>query len=435
MIIEATQPNIRAIEAIEAQRIIKRIISEGWMVRDPHEVDLANNPNIRPIRLDDICILSPTRTGVKSILHELDNASIPYRLESADMVFETEEISDLITCLKAIDNPKDYISVIAALKSPVFGCSDVDIFRHMNSGNSLNALEQDSLSPGRVRKSLEIIRQFHLKKPVVSVPRLIEEIVRERSLAGYALAEKWPRERWRKYQLIIDKARILSDKNPTTLGYFIEWMNNQINSGVQSLESAVPDSDENAIRVMTMHRSKGLEFPLVIMVGISGSYGARTDPVIFNRDTGQAEVRVTNDNLSTSGWDDLKTSESIQLIDERKRLLYVACTRARDYLLISTHRPAKRQNQASWLVDSLMDEDPTEYWEGIRGNDSSIDDQNTESSKDIPALITKAIRQSWIESHEKYFARSRVPATVTATQLVAEFKEEHTSDDEPWKKL
>ncbi|SVE18834.1 uncharacterized protein METZ01_LOCUS471688, partial [marine metagenome] len=246
--------------------------------------------------------------------------------ESADMVFETEEISDLITCLQAIDNPKDYVSIIATLKSPIFGCSDVDIFRYMNFGNSLNALEQDSSSAGRVGKSLEIIRHFYLKKTVVSVPRLIEEIIRERALVGYSLTEKWPRERWRKYQLIIDKARILSDKSPTTLGYFIEWMNKQINSGVQSLESAVPDSDENAVRIMTIHRSKGLEFPLVMLVGISGSYVARTDPVIFDRDTGQAEVRVTNDNLSTSGWDGLKNAESIQFVEERKRLLYVACT-------------------------------------------------------------------------------------------------------------
>jgi len=424
---------VRSAEARELARILKRIIAEAWTVRDMDEVASQDAPELRPIRYDDICILSPTRSPLSSILNELDNAQIPYRLESAFMMYATEEVRDLIQCLRAIDNPRDYVSVVATLRSPVFGCTDADIFSHVSSGKSLNSLETDGNVQSHVGASLALLKEFYFKKAVLPVTRLIEEVVRARALIGFALTKSRFREQWRKYQLIIDKARVLSENRPLTLGFFIEWIDKQISSGVRSLDSAVPDSDENAVRIMTMHRSKGLEFPLVVVVGIGGNFSQHSDAVLFDRDSGQAEVRVTG-GLSTKGWSELSKSEDVQFVNERKRLLYVACTRARDYLLISAYR-RPNSGQVRWLIDALGEQGQEGYWDEITGTDLELPGiPSPPHLENLPEPITKEALQSWEESHEQSFARSRNPASITATQLVTELKEEHSSDDEPWKR-
>ena len=88
----------------------------------------------RPVSHSDICILMPTRTGVRTLERGLESRDIPYRLESASLIFETQEIRDLLNCLRAIDDPADQVATVAALRSPAFGCSDVDLLTHHEAG-------------------------------------------------------------------------------------------------------------------------------------------------------------------------------------------------------------------------------------------------------------------------------------------------------------
>ena len=76
----------------------------------------------------------PARTALPSLERAMEAANIPYRVESASLVFETQEIRDLLNCLKAIDNPADQVATVAALRSVAFGCSDVELFRHHQAG-------------------------------------------------------------------------------------------------------------------------------------------------------------------------------------------------------------------------------------------------------------------------------------------------------------
>ena len=83
----------------------------------------------RAATYSDICILMPARTGLPALERALEARDIPYRLESASLVFETQEIRDLVNCLKAIDDPAHQVATVAALRSVAFGCSDADLFR------------------------------------------------------------------------------------------------------------------------------------------------------------------------------------------------------------------------------------------------------------------------------------------------------------------
>ena len=122
---DAVDARIGRVRREEANAIATTILSarrEGWPVRAE-----SSDGAMRATDFRDICILMPTRTGLDVLELALEDAGIPYRLESQSMIYETQEIRDLLNCLRAIDDPTDQISVVAALRSPAFACSDVDL--------------------------------------------------------------------------------------------------------------------------------------------------------------------------------------------------------------------------------------------------------------------------------------------------------------------
>ena len=71
----------------------------------------------------------PTRTALRTLELALDDANVPYRLEGASLFFDTQEVRDLLNCLRAIDDPSNEIAIVAALRSPAFACTDVELLR------------------------------------------------------------------------------------------------------------------------------------------------------------------------------------------------------------------------------------------------------------------------------------------------------------------
>ena len=88
--------------------------------------------------LHDICLLIRSRTGLGILTRALEATGVPYRLEGNSLVFSTQEVQDLLNCLRAIDDPSDQVSVVAALRSPAFACSDVDLARWRDAGGTWN---------------------------------------------------------------------------------------------------------------------------------------------------------------------------------------------------------------------------------------------------------------------------------------------------------
>ena len=95
---------------------------------------------VRKARLSDVCILIQTRTGLDTLVQTLDDSNIPYRLEGGSLLFDTQEIRDMLNCLRAIDDPSDEVAVVASLRSSAFACSDVDLQNWREAGGSWNYL-------------------------------------------------------------------------------------------------------------------------------------------------------------------------------------------------------------------------------------------------------------------------------------------------------
>ena len=139
--------DVRREEARQIATLLRRMVEDKWRTLDREQTDATGREKYRVVTYADVCILMPTRTGLGALERVLEEQDIPYRLESASLIFETQEIRDLLNCLKAIDDPADQVATVAALRSLAFGCSDVELLRHYESGGRFDYLRNGQGRP------------------------------------------------------------------------------------------------------------------------------------------------------------------------------------------------------------------------------------------------------------------------------------------------
>ena len=438
--LDAKMDKIRALECQGIASTLGRVLNEGWQVRSGENDGV---PEYQTARYSDICILMPTRTGLRDLEVALDDADIPYRLEGSSLIFDTQEVRDLLNCLRAIDDPGDEVGIVAALRSPAFACTDVDLLRHYESGGRFDYLAGSRAGTGPVSDGLDAIRKYHESRMWTSVAALIDGFVRERPLMTAAVDHPRRREQWRRYRFIVAQARAFTEAGGGSLRSFLEWMDRQRDENARVTETPVPETDEDAVRIMTVHGSKGLEFPVVVLTGLNGQRRRISESVLFDRTGGAVEVRVGShgQTFETAGFEALNEDEKSMLDDEHVRLLYVAATRAMDHLVLSVYRSATRKSDAMFIADQFEQHD--DMWRPLPGPSEQGPlavtlgrDDRHDGVLDI-AQHSREARAQWIEARDKVVERQGRPTTVAATRL-AEVAKEETKDeqenDEPWRR-
>ena len=419
---------VRRREADAIASAIGTAVRNGWEVRDGSER--------RPAAYRDVCILMPARTGLPTLELALEDADVPYRLETPSLVYATQEIQDLLNCLSAIDDPTDHVSVVAALRSPAFACSDVDLLEFVEADGQFDYLAESDASPGYVSEALAVLKAFHDRRRWLSPAALIEEFLRERRLMELALDDPRPRERWRRYRFLVERAHAFVAAGETSLRSFIEWAGRQREKDAVVRETPIPESDEDAVRVMTVHGAKGLEFPILILTGLNVARRHRPGPVLFHRESGRVEVKVGSGESSfqTAGYEELAEDDKRRDAEEFVRLMYVAATRARDHLIVSLYRNSRGKNSAAARIEEFM-EGADHLWEPFDPpalEDDCLAAMPIETA--TPEGDTPASRQQWIEERDTVYATQSRPFSVAATRLAQEAKNEQDIPDEPWRR-
>ncbi|MDQ2649442.1 MAG: UvrD-helicase domain-containing protein, partial [Actinomycetota bacterium] len=350
---------LRNAEATDVAHAVTVALDERWQVQD----DTAPS-GWRDARLGDITILVPARTSLPFLEGALEAARIPFRAESSSLVYASREIRDLLMVLRAADDPTDHLRIVSALRTPLLGCGDDDLFRHkVLDGRGCNYTTPTPPDPadGVVAAGLALLRSLHEARHWSSPAELLDRIAREGRAFELAFAEGRPRDVWRRVRFVIDQARQWSEAAGGSLRAYLRWVDQQTVEGARVTESVLPETDDDAVRIMTIHAAKGLEFPITIVSGLSTAATGRRNAVdvVFPRDDHTVGYRLGKD-VVTDEFEAWKPIDEQMGFDERIRLLYVACTRACDHLVVSLHRaerktppkPASRTN-AELLVDGM----------------------------------------------------------------------------------
>ncbi|HUF54520.1 MAG TPA: UvrD-helicase domain-containing protein [Dehalococcoidia bacterium] len=327
----------RDMRANEAQAIAiqcRRAIEEGWQVQE-------RNGEVREATFADIAILIPRRILLSPLESQLAAARIPYRVEGGSLVYRTQEVRDIINCVTAIDDPADEVAIVGALRSPAFACSDVDLARFVADGGRFNyfhrALDEKS---GPVADGLRALREYHEERHDSSLAGLVERVVWERGIVESGTLAQGDRNAFRRARFVIEQARKFEAAKPESVRAFVAWLERQAGRMIVDHEGTGIDDDEDAVRIMTVHGAKGLEFPIVILAGLAAAPNTGNYPV-FLADYARGRVGVqigsvgANRVFQLGDYATLNQTERAHEAAEMDRLAYVAATRARDHLLVS----------------------------------------------------------------------------------------------------
>jgi ATP-dependent helicase/nuclease subunit A len=341
---------IRGMEARDAAALCRDAIAEDWQVCD------QATGEVRDAQYRDIALLMPSRNILVPLERALADAGVPYRVEGGSLVYRTQEVRDLINCLTAIDDPSDEIAIVAALRSPAFACSDVELAQHRAAGGRWDYSRPKEVGEPRVMASLAALAEYHKRRHDTSLATLVEGFVADRFLVETGVLDQGDRNTFRRMRFVVEQARLFEAAGPESLREFVQWLERRGGREILDNEGAGLDDDEDSVRILTIHGAKGLEFPIVFMVGMGTQPNERPRSAYLADHTRQ-EVAVsigakTQYRLFRLGdWDGLESQEALHVNAEFARLLYVAATRARDHLVFSLYRKGDGAKTAAGILE------------------------------------------------------------------------------------
>ncbi len=317
-----------------------------WSIRD------RASDSVRPARPGDVGLLVRKMTPkfIGPFEEALEARQIPYRLVGGKEYYAREEVQALTAVLRAIDNPADRLSVFAALRSPFFGLSDDDVFQFASSGGILNPLApiKDGVkNAGLVGRAFAILQSLHRRRrmepPSDVIAALFEKTralpaFRLRSAGDQSVANLWK---------VLDVARAYEAAGPATLRAVVAFLQQEAEGGREEGDSPVGEQAGAQVEVLTVHKAKGLEYPIVIVADLLSDQPPAPQ-LIVRHATQEGWLKIGS--FEPQGWDAAKADEKRQQEAEERRLLYVALTRARDHLVIPCFPDQRRQ---AWLDDAI----------------------------------------------------------------------------------
>jgi ATP-dependent helicase/nuclease subunit A len=405
---------LRAREAADVASVVRRVVDERWQVQD------ARTGAWRAARLGDVCILIPARTSLGFLERSLDDAGIAYRAETSSLVYGSRDVRALLAALRAVDDPSDSLSLVTALRSSLFGCGDDDLFEyHVVHGGGWDVRQSppDSVpSDDPVADAMRFLKTLHDERVWSAPSELLDRIVRERRVLEVAAYQGQFRDVARRVRFLIDQARAFTDATGGVLRHYLAWAELQGTEGARVVEAVLPETDDDAVRILTIHGAKGLEFPIVIASGMTTAAqpSRRGVQVLFPPDGG-CEVRL-HARVQTAHFELHQPVDEQMGFHEKLRLLYVACTRARDHLVVSVHRKARDLDafeQPRWTHAELV-------WNAAR-NATWRAHQEYDVRALPPAervvLDAPPTPADWHAEHDRAFASGRRRTFVAATSL------------------
>ena len=346
---EGTVELARTDESRDVAKLALSVGSGDWKLPD-------GSGGLRRSRFNDLCVLMPRRTALAFVEDAFVANGVPYVLEGQTPIFESQTVHELSNNLAAIDDPTDQVAIVAALKSTAWGCSDQDLYDWASNGSKFEYARQDLSTESssqssvqvsgmtKVAKGLAGLARYHGMRHRSSTAYLIERFVRERHLREVGALSHPDGERERLIDVFIEMARTLQRSGNGSLREFVRWISRQSEANVRVAEGALSHSDLNAVRVMTVHAAKGLEFPIVALTGMQMNARPPKGESIITEEFGRSVLAVQLGSaklgLSTQDYSDRAKASKEAENAEHVRLAYVAATRAREHLIVSVHRSA-----------------------------------------------------------------------------------------------
>ena len=353
-------------DTLEAQaryvaRYIDRTVREGKTL-------VTKGGALRPASYGDFCILLRTAKNVSSVYaNALSERGIPVFSPETGGFFEAAEISFILSLLRVLDNPVQDIPLAAVMLSPLFGFSAGELADIRASAKErLEAGETEPLyrsvaasadegneKAAAFLKKIESLRRLSL---TLSAGELVRRVCEETGFDAIVGAMPDGERRRLNVGLLCDYAEKYEAAGNLGLSGFIRFIDKVARTSGDLATAARPSENADIVRIMTVHQSKGLEFPICIFADMQHAFNERdnTESVLISSSAGLGMKRRTEDGISVYDTASRRaaviTSERMGRSEEM-RVLYVALTRAKENLVMVTSVPNPEKGLAKVAVE------------------------------------------------------------------------------------
>jgi ATP-dependent helicase/nuclease subunit A len=325
------------------------VAESGWTVTE------RESPDERvPVRARHICILfrrlnSFGRDVTRPYLRALEARHLPHVLVKGGSFNEREEVEAIRNLLGAVERPDDELAAFATLRGPLFALGDDQLLEYREASGTMNLFHPPPEPlPGRLREAAaarEVLLELHRKRNYRPIAETISDaLARTRAHAGIAI---WPTgdQALANIMRLMDQARRYEARSSaTSFRGFVDELEQRAERDEAS-ETPLVEEGTEGVRIMTVHRAKGLEFPVVILADITCKETAAEPTRFVDPHSRLCALRVAG----------CAPRELLEHLDEERRrdeeeairLLYVAATRARDLLVVPAVGDAE---QPGWLA-------------------------------------------------------------------------------------
>ena len=319
------------------------------LIADQHEIFDDHAKKFRPVKWNDVAILLRSPRGKSEIFaKEFDRAGIPLAV-ARGRFYDSPEILDLLCLLQLLDNPLQDVPCIAVLRSPLVGLSLDELVeirlaaREKHFWTALNAIQNEKLKikSELVAKSAKFLERFGRWRKLakqVSLSQCLEEILAETFYADWLRAQPRGAQRAANIAALLRLAQSFDEFQRQGLFRFLKFIEAEQAAEAEPEVSAAPT--ENAVHLMSIHQSKGLEFPVVVLADLAKTFNERDlhGEIIFDEEFGLCpKIKAPGSGRrypSLAHWLAQRRQQR-ELRGEELRLLYVALTRARDNLILT----------------------------------------------------------------------------------------------------
>jgi len=333
----------RAAEAAAVAAEIRAIIERGDIVLD------RETKQPRPATFRDVAILFRTRLAFDVYEDALAAFGVPYRAISGKGFYARQEVSEFRVVLAAVERAYDPLAVVAALRTALLGISDDELAAGAPTRFDYLAQAAPDIPPA-LRDVFTLLARWHRDRNAVTSSRLVQTVLSDTKALELFYLKPGGEQRAANLTKVIDAARAFEQMPDATFGGFVRWLDEMSLAAAEEESPLASEEDGDFVKLITIHKAKGLEFPVVVLADLSAGRKGSADAVVNRRD-GTFDVRLGPKDLglATAGFDAATDYEALRADAESRRLLYVAATRARDRLIVS-HFRSKRNESGSHLA-------------------------------------------------------------------------------------
>lgn len=322
------------LEARFVARKIKELIDDKYQIID-------KKIGRRDIQYKDIAILLRTSSGVANVYEkEISELEIPVYSDSSSQYLQSVEIETIMSLLRIINNPMQDIPLVTVMRSPIGNFTDNELIEiRMADRNSsfYEALLKSDLE--KAHRFLALLKELREDEEYMTLDEWIWNIYTKTGYMNYVNLMPNGALRVSNLRMLFERAKQYEEASFKGLYNFINFID-KINFNQEDLKAAkIIGENENVVRIMTIHKSKGLEFPVVILAGVGKQFNFRdlNGKILLDQDLGMGPQYIDSDRyieFKTLAKKALAIKAKNEAISEEMRILYVALTRAKEKLII-----------------------------------------------------------------------------------------------------